>query len=212
MIEIGKRIKEIRTTRRLTQQKLADETGIDVTLISKYETGKKEIGLDNLKRICEALSTSLDYIIYGKGKPIKLYADPNSNIENIFPMFISPTEIEELKTEYDTLPVVLKQYIDEVEILFKTYNFPRLELKMEETRKEFVHVFNYHIRRHEYDLAFNHRYFEKDYSQMYIDDMWYDGSYDSDDEEYESDLERFYREFNEKQDKFFKEFFPNESD
>ena len=70
---IGQRIKAIRDKKGLTQLKLSEGTGIDVTLISKYENGIKEIGLDNLTRIAEFLETSLDYLVYGEGPAYKQY-------------------------------------------------------------------------------------------------------------------------------------------
>ena len=194
MIETGKRIKKIRTTRKLTQQELAEKSGIDVTLISKYENGKKEIGLDNLKRICEALDTSLDYIVYGKGSDLKYFINPVNTVSSIFPKFITLTELEPIKEQYDKLPVVLQQYFDEIEILLKTYKFPRLDAKMDIVIKEYTEIFNYHMQLLQYDEAFNHKYFDYDFPYIAVDNFGYDGPYEPEDEEYQEDFLRFLRE------------------
>ena len=71
---VGQRIKKLRDKKNLTQTQLSKGTGIDVTLISKYENGIKEIGLDNLTRIAEFLETSLDYLVYGDGPAYKKFS------------------------------------------------------------------------------------------------------------------------------------------
>lgn len=60
---IGKRIKEVRTDKHLTQEYLADITGVNVSHISNIETNKVKVSLTLLVNICNALDTTLDYVL-----------------------------------------------------------------------------------------------------------------------------------------------------
>lgn len=62
-IKLGKRIKELRKSRKLTQEKLAEIVGIDVVSMSKIETGKNYPTADNLEKISNALET-VPYELY----------------------------------------------------------------------------------------------------------------------------------------------------
>lgn len=60
---IGQRIKEIRTEKKLTQEYLANVTDVNVSHISNIETNKVKVSLTLLVNICNALNTTLDYIL-----------------------------------------------------------------------------------------------------------------------------------------------------
>ena len=52
---LGKRIKEIRKTRKMTQEKLAELICVDPKYISRLETGNSTPSLDTIMKISEAL-------------------------------------------------------------------------------------------------------------------------------------------------------------
>ena len=60
---IGQRIKEIRTEKHLTQEYLANVTGVNISHISNIETNKVKISLTLLVNICNALNVTLDYLL-----------------------------------------------------------------------------------------------------------------------------------------------------
>ncbi len=60
---IGQRIKEIRTEKHLTQEYLANVTGVNVSHVSNVETNKVKISLTLLVNICNALNVTLDYLL-----------------------------------------------------------------------------------------------------------------------------------------------------
>ena len=61
-----KRIKQIKSERKMTNDELADKTGIPGGTLSKILAGISESPkLSNFVAICEALNCSLDYIMYG---------------------------------------------------------------------------------------------------------------------------------------------------
>lgn len=60
---IGKRIKEVRTDRQLTQEYLAKVTDVNVSHISNIETNKVKVSLTLLISICNAMNVTVDYIL-----------------------------------------------------------------------------------------------------------------------------------------------------
>lgn len=55
MISIGKRIKQLRTEKGMTQDDLADATHITKAAISRYELGQRQPSLEQLEAIADAL-------------------------------------------------------------------------------------------------------------------------------------------------------------
>ena len=72
---IGKRIKEVRTDRQLTQEYLAKVTDVNVSHISNIETNKVKVSLTLLVQICNALGVTVDYLLENE------YHNPTSVIE-----------------------------------------------------------------------------------------------------------------------------------
>ena len=64
--EFGKRIKEIRMGRRITQEKLAEELNVSWDHISKIERGTRSCSIDFLIAISEYFGVSTDYLLTGK--------------------------------------------------------------------------------------------------------------------------------------------------
>lgn len=61
-IRVGQRIKELREEAGLTQEQLAEKTGLQKPNISRIESGKYSTGQDILSKIAHALGKSLDII------------------------------------------------------------------------------------------------------------------------------------------------------
>ena len=72
---IGQRIKEVRSERNLTQEYIANMTGVNVSHISNIETNKVKVSLTLLVSICNALDCTLDYILQNE------YHNPTSVLE-----------------------------------------------------------------------------------------------------------------------------------
>ncbi|MFG6386069.1 MAG: helix-turn-helix domain-containing protein [Muribaculaceae bacterium] len=60
--EIGTKIRNAREAAALSQQQLADLAGIDRTNVAKIETGRYNVTLETLSRICTAMGLNLDLI------------------------------------------------------------------------------------------------------------------------------------------------------
>ena len=59
---IGQRIAEIRKAQGITQQDLADRTGIQRNHISRIEQGRYSVGFDTLQLIAEAMVGNVEII------------------------------------------------------------------------------------------------------------------------------------------------------
>lgn len=63
VIEIGKRIREIRTNKKMSQADLADKANISLSQVSDIETGKSSMRLTTFIGIVEALQVSADVLL-----------------------------------------------------------------------------------------------------------------------------------------------------
>lgn len=66
---IGKRIKEIREIKCLTQEKLAEKADLSKVFIAYIEIGKRKPSLESIVKISQALETSIDNILIGNIVP-----------------------------------------------------------------------------------------------------------------------------------------------
>lgn len=64
--EIGKRIRSFRTGSNLTQAQFAESLDVSTNFISEVETGKKNISMETLCRLCTQYNLSADYLLFGK--------------------------------------------------------------------------------------------------------------------------------------------------
>ncbi len=73
------RLKEVRKTRKLTQQELAAKTGIPVTSIAHFESGSRKPSLENFYKLIVVLNVSADYILGRSEKMSASGIDPITN-------------------------------------------------------------------------------------------------------------------------------------
>jgi transcriptional regulator with XRE-family HTH domain len=60
----GRRLRQARDTRRLSQAELADRSRVPVAMISHFETGvRANASADNLVKLADALEVSIDYLL-----------------------------------------------------------------------------------------------------------------------------------------------------
>lgn len=64
-MNIGDRIKELRTAQKMTQTDLAKVVGLSYIQIGRYETKKSTPSSDALQKLAEALGTTTDYLMLG---------------------------------------------------------------------------------------------------------------------------------------------------
>lgn len=79
---MGERVREQRELLGYTREELAEKLDISVTFAANIELGKKGMSIDTLIKICELLSVSADYIIWGKGeRPENTLLDITSGLD-----------------------------------------------------------------------------------------------------------------------------------
>ena len=64
-MNLATRLLQYRKRRGLTQQQMADELGVHITQIKRYEAGTSQPSIDGLKKIAVLLSVSTDELIFG---------------------------------------------------------------------------------------------------------------------------------------------------
>lgn len=61
----GKRVRELRRTRGLSQEALAEKCGIDRTYLSGIERGRRNVALRNIVAIAQSLGVSISELMEG---------------------------------------------------------------------------------------------------------------------------------------------------
>ena len=75
MVTFGKRLREAREAKSLSQQDLAKLIGSVHTVIGRYERDEMKPSIDVVKRLSEELGTTVGYLI-GEAKEAQLLKDP----------------------------------------------------------------------------------------------------------------------------------------
>lgn len=76
---IGKRLKEARREKGLTQEQLVEKMGVSIAYLSKVETGKIHINLERLSQICEILNISEGKVLNGTYNSSEIYLNSEFN-------------------------------------------------------------------------------------------------------------------------------------
>lgn len=66
---VRQRLRELRAQRGLTLQEVGERAGIDVSTLSRLESGKRRLALDHLPRLARALSVSTDELLQAPPAP-----------------------------------------------------------------------------------------------------------------------------------------------
>jgi len=68
-LRVRRRLRELRTQQGLTLQDVADRARIDLSTLSRLESGKRRLALDHLSRLAQALSVSTDELLRAPEQP-----------------------------------------------------------------------------------------------------------------------------------------------
>ena len=76
---VGKRVKEVRKRKNLSQAQLAERADLSTQYVSQIETAKKQASLQSLVNISNALEISLDELLAGNqvNKPTEYVLEVN---------------------------------------------------------------------------------------------------------------------------------------
>lgn len=78
---LGKRIQELRKSKRLTQEELAEKIGIGTPNISYFETGRFSPAVETIEKIAKALDVEI-YELY-MFNPLKSIEEIQTELENV---------------------------------------------------------------------------------------------------------------------------------
>lgn len=104
--DIGIRVREYREKLGYTREQFAEKLDISVTFAADIELGKKGMSLDTLIKMCELLSVSADYLIWGKGEKAEnnivaltaeLSEDEMKHAEDLMRTFVKAISEEKFK-------------------------------------------------------------------------------------------------------------------
>ena len=77
LLEVGRRIRHLRQSRRLTLQALSEQCGLSVGFLSQIERGLSSFSVPSLRSICRALDVSLaEVLVMSNGPGKAFFADP----------------------------------------------------------------------------------------------------------------------------------------
>lgn len=68
-LRVRRRLRELRIQRGMTLQEVGERAGIDVSTLSRLESGKRRLALDHLPRLARALSVSTDELLQPSEAP-----------------------------------------------------------------------------------------------------------------------------------------------
>lgn len=113
-MEIGKKIKNIRKSKNMTIQELANSINKSKSTVSKYENGDISIDIQTLYEISNALNVHVEQLLYIRSNIDNIH---NNNIVNALKMLFSKKPLEE------NTDLVKKLKISKEDIkLMKLYN------------------------------------------------------------------------------------------
>ena len=90
-MDFGAKLKQLRTSRKLTQQQLASQLGVAKSAVSYYESGNRYPSYDVLVKIAHVFHTTTDYLLDIERKQILDVSD------------LTPADIEVVETVADAL-------------------------------------------------------------------------------------------------------------
>ena len=64
-VEFGQRLKELRSENEISQEKFALKIGMDRTYYASVEAGRRNIALENIKKIADGYNVSLSELFIG---------------------------------------------------------------------------------------------------------------------------------------------------
>lgn len=105
---IGRRIKQCRLNRNMTQEELADEINISIAFLSRVERGNSHLNLRRLTQIAEVLKVSPGYLLTGSNTTSKDY------LKEDFKAILDRCSPEQQKLIYEISELVSKTKFESV--------------------------------------------------------------------------------------------------
>lgn len=87
--DLGRRVRECRKKKKMTQEELAEQTGISASFLGHIERGSRVASIETLVALCNALGVKSDYLLaaslttFESGMPEGLTSDERGKLSAI---------------------------------------------------------------------------------------------------------------------------------
>ena len=108
-MEFNEKLQELRKSRGMTQEELAEELYVSRTAVSKWESGRGYPSIDSLKDISKFFSVSIDDLLSGEKLLHLAERENKSNIKNICDLLYGITDM------FHIILIILPLYPDTVD-------------------------------------------------------------------------------------------------
>ncbi|MCA9033120.1 MAG: helix-turn-helix transcriptional regulator [Planctomycetaceae bacterium] len=68
-VEFGNRLREAREKKGLSQAEMAQKSGLQPSAVSHFESGRRAPSFDNLRKLADALSVTIDFLLGRESEP-----------------------------------------------------------------------------------------------------------------------------------------------
>ena len=92
-MEFNEKLQELRKSKGLTQEELAEKLYVSRTAVSKWESGRGYPNIDSLKEISRFFSVSIDELLSSEKLLFIAEKENKSNIKNICEMLFSVIDL-----------------------------------------------------------------------------------------------------------------------
>lgn len=110
MLDVGKMIKNLRVSKGISQEKLAEMLGINKASIANYESGRRTLTVEKLEELLRHLNTTI--IEFFCSEKTEELVNKNKTLKTIPIITKINTEKDNSSTEYLKLPVSIAQKVD----------------------------------------------------------------------------------------------------
>ena len=120
-MEINEKLKELRSSRGLTQEELAEALFVSRTVISKWESGRGYPSIDSLREISDFFSVTIDELLSGEKLLSIAEKENKSNMQNLCSILIGAIDLFHfLLIVLPLYPKSMKEYIASVNLFSYT--------------------------------------------------------------------------------------------
>lgn len=120
-MEINEKLKELRSSRGLTQEELAEALFVSRTAISKWESGRGYPSIDSLREISDFFSVTIDELLSGEKLLSIAEKENKSNMQNLCSILIGAIDLFHfLLIVLPLYPKSMKEYIASVNLFSYT--------------------------------------------------------------------------------------------
>ena len=117
-MEFGEKLQELRKSRGLTQEELAQALFVSRTAVSKWESGRGYPGIDSLKEISKYFSVTIDDLLSGEKLLTIAETENRANIRKVCGMLVGMADL------FSFLLIVLPLYPKTVDGFVYSVNLP----------------------------------------------------------------------------------------